>query len=145
MIFLKQRADFLLSSDLIVYKYKHRIETNFRKHYIVWSFQKCHAVGKMSCCKEKMQQSRKDDYLFFLSTRLTLTQYKDMATVIKNSEFKLSLKGSLLLLFFLSRRACVRHTWWRTKPSWPLFSPTFFFLFSSSYAFCSSPTSGKFP
>ena len=25
-----------------------------------------------------------------------------------------------------SRRAWVRHTWWRTKRSWPLFSPTFF-------------------
>ena len=28
-----------------------------------------------------------------------------------------------------SRRARVRHTWWRTKRSWPLFSPTFFFFF----------------
>ena len=27
-----------------------------------------------------------------------------------------------------SRRACVRHPWWRTKRSWPLFSPTFFFF-----------------
>ena len=26
---------------------------------------------------------------------------------------------------YWSRRACVRHTWWRTKRSWPLFSPTF--------------------
>ena len=25
-----------------------------------------------------------------------------------------------------SMRACVRHTWWRTKRSWPLFSPIFF-------------------
>ena len=25
------------------------------------------------------------------------------------------------LLSFWSRRACVRHTWWRTKRSWPLF------------------------
>ena len=34
---------------------------------------------------------------------------------------------------FWSRRACVHHTWCRTKQSWPLFSPTFFslFLFSS--------------
>ena len=23
----------------------------------------------------------------------------------------------------------MRHTWWRTKRSWPLFSPTFFFFF----------------
>ena len=29
---------------------------------------------------------------------------------------------------FWSRRACVRHPWWRTKRSWPLFSPTFFFF-----------------
>ena len=38
-----------------------------------------------------------------------------------------------IMMKFWSRRACVRHTWWRTKRSWPLFSPTFFFfLFSSS-------------
>merc|ERR1712106_1099064 len=30
---------------------------------------------------------------------------------------------------YWSRRACVRHSWWRTKRSWPLFSPTFFFFF----------------
>ena len=30
-----------------------------------------------------------------------------------------------------SRRACVRHRRWRTKRSWPLFSPTFFFSFAS--------------
>ena len=34
--------------------------------------------------------------------------------------------------FYWSRRACVRHTWWRTKRSWPLFSPTFFFFSFSS-------------
>ena len=47
---------------------------------------------------------------------------------------------------FWSRRACVRHMWWRTKRSWPLFSPTFFFFFflSSFFsAFYFSPTSGK--
>ena len=46
-----------------------------------------------------------------------------------------------------SRRACVRHSWWRTKRSWPLFSPTFFFFLflSSFYAFCFSPTSGYLP
>ena len=32
-----------------------------------------------------------------------------------------------------SRRACVRHPWWRTKRSWQLFSPTFFFLFSTPF------------
>ena len=32
-------------------------------------------------------------------------------------------------LNYWSRHACVRHTWWRTKRSWPLFSPTFFFFF----------------
>ena len=31
-----------------------------------------------------------------------------------------------------SRRACVRHPWWRTKRNWPLFSPTFI---SSSFSF----------
>ena len=38
---------------------------------------------------------------------------------------------------FWSRRACVRHPWWRTKRSSPLFSPTFFllFLFSTPSAF----------
>ena len=36
---------------------------------------------------------------------------------------------SLNILLHWSRRACVPHTWWRTKRSWPLFSPTFFFLF----------------
>ena len=40
-----------------------------------------------------------------------------------------------------SRRAYVRHPWWRTKQSWPLFSPTFFFF----NAFCFSPTSGNLP
>ena len=74
-----------------------------------------------------------------------------------------------------SRRACVRHPWWRTKRNWPLFSPTFgpdvraphgwrtkrswplfsptfffFFLFLSfSFSFFSafyfSPTSGNLP
>ena len=52
--------------------------------------------------------------------------------------------------WFWSRRACVRHTWWRTKRSWPLFSHTFFFFlllffFFFSYAFCFSPTSGNLP
>ena len=50
--------------------------------------------------------------------------------------------------FFLywSRRACVRHTWWRTKRSWPLFSPTFFFFsFFFFSAFYFSPTSGNLP
>ena len=56
----------------------------------------------------------------------------------------------LHLLFsfsFWSRRACVRHPWWQTKRSWPLFSPTFFFFFFlfSFYAFCFSPTSEKLP
>ena len=54
------------------------------------------------------------------------------------------------LPIFWSRRACVRHPWWRTKRSWPLFSPTFFFfflLFSSSFfsTFYFSPTSGNLP
>ena len=32
--------------------------------------------------------------------------------------------------FFFVGFFCVRHPWWRTKRSWPLFSPTFsFFLF----------------
>ena len=43
----------------------------------------------------------------------------------------------------------MRHPWRRTKRSWPLFSPTFFFLsfffFLFSYAFCFSPTSGNLP
>ena len=52
---------------------------------------------------------------------------------------------------FWSRRACVRHTWWRTKRSWPLFSPTFFFSFFFFFfffffsAFYFSPTSGNLP
>ena len=29
---------------------------------------------------------------------------------------------------YWSRCASVRHQWWRTKRSWPLFSPTFFLL-----------------
>ena len=69
-----------------------------------------------------------------------------------------------------SRRACVRHMWWRTKRSWPflvqacLRAPhvvadeaklaivfTYFFLFFFlsffffSYAFCFSPISEKLP
>ena len=47
-----------------------------------------------------------------------------------------------------SRRACVCQTWWRTKRSWPLFSPTFFFFFHFSFffsAFYFSPTSGNLP
>ena len=44
-----------------------------------------------------------------------------------------------------SRRACVRHTWWRTKRSWPLFSPTFFSSFFFFSAFYFSPTSGNLP
>ena len=36
---------------------------------------------------------------------------------------------------FLAKAACVRHTWWRTKQSWPLFSPTFFSFFFLVY-FC---------
>ena len=51
-------------------------------------------------------------------------------------------------LEFWSRRACVRHTWWRTKRSWPLFSPTFFFFFLFSFffsAFYFAPTSGNLP
>ena len=45
-----------------------------------------------------------------------------------------------------SRRACVRHTGWRTKRSWPLFSPTFFFfLLSFFYAFYFSSTSRNLP
>ena len=44
----------------------------------------------------------------------------------------------------------MRHTWWRTKRSWPLFSPTFFFLFLSFFffffsAFYFSPTLGNLP
>ena len=38
-------------------------------------------------------------------------------------------KLAIVFTYFWSRRACVRHPWWRTKRSWPLFSPTFFFLF----------------
>ena len=45
-------------------------------------------------------------------------------------------------LSFWSRHACVRHPWWRTKPSWPLFSPTFFLLLFSFYFLFFSPTSG---
>ena len=44
-------------------------------------------------------------------------------------------------------QACLR-AWWRTKRSWPLFSPTFFFSssFSSFFsAFYFSPTSGNLP
>ena len=37
----------------------------------------------------------------------------------------------------------VRHTWWRTKRSWPLFSPTFFVLFS--FFFSSSTPSAFHP
>ena len=37
---------------------------------------------------------------------------------------------------FWSRRACVRHPWWRTKRSWPLFSPTFFLLLPHSALSC---------
>ena len=45
------------------------------------------------------------------------------------------LSGSSQIYFqnyldFWSRRSCVRHTWWRTKRSWPLF--TYFFLLSFS-------------
>ena len=50
---------------------------------------------------------------------------------------------------FWSRRACVRHTWWRTKRSWPTFflfldaySLRSQFFFSASYF---SPTSGNLP
>ena len=32
-------------------------------------------------------------------------------------------------LGILVQAACVHHPWWQTKRSWPLFSPTFFFLF----------------
>ena len=35
-----------------------------------------------------------------------------------------------VFLYFWSRRACVHHPWWRTKRSWPLFSPTFYFFLS---------------
>ena len=45
-----------------------------------------------------------------------------------------------LSFIFWSRRACVRHPWWRTKRSWPLFSPTFFFFF----LFLSFPTPSAF-
>ena len=59
------------------------------------------------------------------------------------------LKGSLGPVAVLVQATCVRHTWWRTKRSWPLFSPTFFFFlflsFSSFYVFWSSPTSGNLP
>ena len=41
--------------------------------------------------------------------------------------------------YFWSRRACVRHPWWRTKRSWPLFSPTFFFFFLFLF-FLSTPS-----
>ena len=63
---------------------------------------------------------------------------------------KLSIVFTYFFLLFWSRRACVRHTWWRTKRSWPLFSPTFFFFFfflSFSFfsAFYFSPTSEKLP
>ena len=47
---------------------------------------------------------------------------------------------------FLVQAACVRHLWWRTEQSWPLFSPTFFFSFLFSfYVFCFSPTSAILP
>ena len=46
---------------------------------------------------------------------------------------------------FWSRRACVRHTWWRTKRSWPffhlLFSSSFFFF--SAFFFGESPVRGN--
>ena len=44
-------------------------------------------------------------------------------------------KLAIVFTYFWSRRACVRHTWWRTKQSWPLFSPTFFFFFFLSFFF----------
>ena len=39
------------------------------------------------------------------------------------------LGSSTINITFWSRRAWVRHLWWRTKRSWPLFSPTFFLFF----------------
>ena len=42
-------------------------------------------------------------------------------------------------------RACVRHTWWRTKRSWPLFSPTFFLLFFLLFFSTSSAFHVLFP
>ena len=47
---------------------------------------------------------------------------------------------------FWSRRACVRHPLWRTKRSWPLFSPTFFFFFFFLlFSFSFSPPSTFHP
>ena len=43
-----------------------------------------------------------------------------------------------MLFLFWSRCACVRHLWWRTKRSWPLFSPTFFSFFF--FFFLSTPS-----
>ena len=46
---------------------------------------------------------------------------------------------SFSLSFSLLVQACLlRHPWWQTKQSWPLFSPTFFFF--SSFFICSTPS-----
>ena len=47
---------------------------------------------------------------------------------------------NIVFVRFWSRRACVRHTWWRTKRSWPLFSPPFFFFFFFFLLFSSPPS-----
>ena len=50
------------------------------------------------------------------------------------------LKQNQMAMIFWTN--CVRHPWWRTKQSWPLFSPTFFSFF---YPFYFWTNSGKCP
>ena len=56
--------------------------------------------------------------LFYFSVYITTS----FLTSLQNQSYKCDQSYNQ----FWSRRACVRHTWWRMKRSWALFSPTIF-------------------
>ena len=66
-----------------------------------------------------------------LATYIFLVQACLCATHMVADKAKLA----IVFTYFWSWCACVRHLWWRTKRSWPLFLPTFFLLFSTPSAF----------
>ena len=66
----------------------------------------------------------------FLLLSLLSTHFKDtqeaeiLFALIFGITRRIIKNNNKIYLYFSSRRACVRQPWWRTKRSWPLFSPT---------------------
>ena len=110
--------------------------------------------SKCNCCfgisPAIIVQPQQVNYLDYFVVRTTI----DLFTVrnlraVQSQSSHLRQSGNR----FWSRRASMRHPWWRTKRSWPLFSPTCFFFLSKPnstiiklklvwlhYGYCNPPT-----